>query len=66
MTKLEQIEKSILELSPDELRAFTDWFEEMMEKSFDDAIERDAKSGKLDALMDQAILAHRSGLTRDL
>ena len=41
MTKLEQIEKSILELSPDELRAFTDWFEEMMEKSFDDAIERD-------------------------
>ena len=66
MTKLEQIEKSILELSPDELRAFTDWFKEMMEKSFDDAIERDAKSGKLDALMDQAILAHRSGLTRDL
>ena len=41
MTKLEQIEKSILELSPDELRAFTDWFEEMMERSFDDAIERD-------------------------
>ena len=66
MTKLEQIEKSILELSPDELKAFTEWFEEMMEKSFDDAIERDAGSGKLDALMDQAILEHRSGLSRDL
>jgi hypothetical protein len=38
----------------------------MMEKSFDDASERDAKSGKLDALIDQAKLAHGSGLTRDL
>jgi len=66
MTKLEQIEKSILELSPDELKAFTEWFEEMMEKSFDEAIERDAMSGKLDQLMDEAILENRSGRTRAL
>lgn len=66
MTKLEQIEKSILELSPDELKAFTEWFEELMEKSFDEAIERDAVNGKLDALMDEAIRENRSGRTRAL
>lgn len=66
MTKLEQIEKSILELSPDELRAFTDWFEEMQEQNFDKAIERDVKAGKLDALAEQALSELRSGRTRPL
>lgn len=55
MTKLEQIEKSILELSPAELKAFNEWFQAVMDKRFDDAIEQDANSGKLDALADQAI-----------
>lgn len=66
MTKLEQIEKSVLELSPDELRTFSEWFETMMDKNFDKAIERDAASGKLDALADQALLEFRSGRTRAL
>ena len=66
MTKLEQIEKSILELSPDELKVFTDWFEAMVDKNFDDAVERDARSGKLDEFASQAILEHRSGRSRPL
>ena len=66
MTKLEQIEKSILELSPDELQAFADWFEEMQERSFDDAIERDVKGGKLNTLAEKALSELRSGRTRPL
>lgn len=66
MTKLEQIEKSILELSPDELKVFTNWFEAMVDKNFEEAIERDARSGKLDELASQAILEHRSGRSRPL
>jgi hypothetical protein len=66
MTKLEQIEKSILELSPDELMAFADWFEEMQEQNFDDAIERDAKAGKLNTLAEKALSELRSGRTRPL
>ena len=66
MSKLEQIEKSILELSPDELQAFAAWFEEMQERSFDDTIERDAKSGKLDTLAEKALSELRSGRTRPL
>ena len=66
MTKLEQIEKSVLELSPDELKAFSEWFETMIDKSFDEAIDRDSNGGKLDMLADQAIVELRSGRTRAL
>lgn len=66
MTRLKQIEKSVLELSPEELKAFSEWFETVMEKTFDEAIERDVRSGKLDALADKAILELRSGRTRAL
>jgi hypothetical protein len=66
MTKLEQIERSILELSRDELNSFTDWFEAMMEKRFDDDIEHDALSGKLDSLVDRAIEHSRAGRMRPI
>ncbi|TGQ71498.1 MAG: hypothetical protein E5V49_03725 [Mesorhizobium sp.] len=66
MTKLEQIEKSITELSPEELKAFAAWFEALQSDMWDRRIEADAKSGRLDKFADQALADHRAGRTRPL
>lgn len=54
MTKIEDIEKAIEQLSPAELAKFRLWFEAFEERLFDAKIERDAKAGKLDKLMADA------------
>ena len=47
---IHEIEQSIIELSPNELARFRQWFEEFDAKIWDKQIERDAESGKLTAL----------------
>ncbi|AZO28872.1 hypothetical protein [Mesorhizobium sp. M1B.F.Ca.ET.045.04.1.1] len=66
MTKLEQIEKSVAELSPEDLKAFATWFEELQADMWDKQIEADAKTGRLDKLAAQALADHRAGRTRPL
>ena len=66
MTKLEQIEKSVTELSKEELKAFAKWFEELQADLWDQQIEADAKAGKLDKFADKALADHRAGRTRAL
>ena len=66
MTKLEQIEKSVAELSEDELKAFAKWFEELQADLWDRQIEADAKAGKLDKFAERALAEHRAGRTRPL
>jgi len=66
MTKLEDIEKAIAGLSPDELAKLRAWFEEFDARVFDEKIERDAKSGKLDALAAEARADHAAGRSREL
>ena len=66
MTKLEQIEKSVAELSEDELKAFAKWFEELQAERWDKQIEADAKAGKLDKFAEKALAEHRAGRTRPL
>ncbi|MER8550169.1 hypothetical protein NKJ72_14995 [Mesorhizobium sp. M0045] len=66
MSKLEQIEKSVAELSPEELRAFAAWFEALQADMWDRQIEADAKGGRLDKLAEQALADHRAGRTRPL
>ncbi|HWE17597.1 MAG TPA: hypothetical protein VG758_10510 [Hyphomicrobiaceae bacterium] len=61
VTKIEDIEKAIEQLSAAELAAFRAWFEEFDERVFDEKIERDAKSGKLDKLMAEARANHEAG-----
>ena len=48
MTKLEQIEKTVSELDPKELEAFSAWFEEFQSARWDRQLEKDAASGKPD------------------
>ncbi len=50
MSTVEDIEKAVTNLSPDELARFRRWFEEFDAARFDAKIERDARSGKLDRL----------------
>ena len=66
MTKLEQIEKSVAELSPEELKAFAAWFEALQADMWDRQMEADANAGRLDKLAEQALADHRAGRTRPL
>lgn len=66
MTKLEDIEKAVTELSAEERAKLRVWLEELEERLFDEAIERDAKAGKLDWLADEARAEHKAGRTRPL
>jgi hypothetical protein len=66
MTTAEDIEKAIEQLPPEELARLRAWFEAFDAREFDGAIERDAQAGKLDALADEALAAHRAGRSREL
>jgi hypothetical protein len=66
MSILEDIEKAVAELPPDQLAQFRAWFEEFEAARFDERVGRDAKAGKLDQLADQAIADFRAGRTREL
>ena len=66
MTKLEEMEKAVAGLAPDDLARFREWFDTFDGARFDEKIERDAASGKLDRLADQAIADFRKGRAREL
>jgi hypothetical protein len=62
MTKVEDIEKAIEQLPPEELARLRAWLEEFEARRFDEQIERDAKAGKLDKLIAEARANQRAGL----
>ena len=64
MTTAEDIEKAVEQLAPRELARFRAWFAAFDAEQFDAAIEREA--GKLDAVANEALAAHRAGRSRDL
>ena len=66
MSTIEEIEKAVSKLAPDELVRFRAWFDEFEAARFDEKIERDAKSGKLDRLAEQALADYRAGRAREL
>ncbi len=63
---IEDIEKAVAKLPPKDLARFRAWFEEFEAARFDRKIERDAASGKLDRLADEAIADFRKGRAREL
>jgi len=58
---IEDLEKAIAKLPPDQLAQFRAWFEAFDAARFDEKIERDAKTGRLDRLVDEAIDDLRKG-----
>ncbi len=52
---IEDLEKAVAGLPPDQYAEFRTWFEAFEADRFDRKIERDAQAGKLDRLADAAI-----------
>ena len=66
MSKVEQIEAEIAELSPAEARQVAKWLEELLADEWDRKIAVDAKAGKLDRFVEEALEEHRQGKTTPL
>ncbi len=66
MSKVEQLEVQVSELSPQELARFRAWYSKFDADMWDHQIEQDAASGKLDQLADEALLTHAAGSTKAL
>lgn len=63
---LSKIQQAITELSPQDFARFREWFEEYEARMWDKQIERDAKSGKLDKIVEEAMKDYRAGKAREL
>jgi hypothetical protein len=66
MSKVEEIERRIQALSPEELAQFRAWFLEVDWAAWDRQIEQDVRAGKLDARAEQALRDHATGKTKPL
>jgi len=66
MTKLEKIERDIASLDPADIRKLAEWLAEYQADIWDRQIEADAKAGKLDKLVEQALADHKAGLTKPI
>ncbi len=66
MSTVEEIESAVVQLSPEELSRFREWFERMGNNLWDEQWKNDAKSGKLDAIADRAIQDFKAGRCTEL
>jgi hypothetical protein len=66
MSDVKSIEKAVEALPPAELAEFRRWFAEFDAVAWDDQIEHDAKSGKLDHFASEALADYKSGKAREL
>jgi len=63
---IDDLEKAVSKLAPQDLAKFRAWFEEFDAARFDAKIERDVESGKLDRLAEKAIADLHQGRAREL
>jgi hypothetical protein len=61
MTKFDEIKTAISQLPEAEIARLRDWFAEIDAQKFDEKIERDAATGKLDGLIAKARANHAAG-----
>jgi hypothetical protein len=66
MSTVKQIEAEILKLSPQELSQLADWVLDLDEQRWDDQIEQDIATGKLDFLAQEAQTEFEVGNCRPL
>ena len=66
MNTLNEIERAISQLSPQELAAFRTWFAEFDSAAWDQQLEADVAGGRLDALAQKALQHLREGRCTDL
>jgi hypothetical protein len=65
MHNVDEIEAAILKLSPEEFAKLRDWLVEQDAQRWDEQIEADAKSGRLDELGEKALADLREGRCSD-
>jgi hypothetical protein len=66
MSRVEQIEVQIKELTSEELQSLRAWFAEYDAQIWDRQFEADVHSGKLDRLADDALREHKAGRSTKL
>jgi hypothetical protein len=66
MDDIRSVKKAVEALPPSELGELRRWFSEFDAAAWDDQIEQDAASAKLDALATEALADHLSGSHRAL
>jgi len=66
MMSVETIEEQIAELDNASFSKLRDWFIEFEQSRWDRQIEADSNAGKLDFLINAALVEHQAGKSRDL
>jgi len=66
MSSIEEIEAAVARLSPQELAEFRTWFNRFDAEAWDRQFEKDAVSGRLDALANEALEDLHAGRCTDL
>jgi hypothetical protein len=61
MSDVENLERQVKDLSPEELAAFRKWFFAYDWEAWDRQLEQDVAAGKLDALAEKALRDHAAG-----
>jgi hypothetical protein len=65
MSRIEEIEDAIDCLDPEEFRLVARWVRERERQRWDEQLDRDSSSGKLDLLFEEADKESPGGLLRD-
>ncbi|HYY83996.1 MAG TPA: hypothetical protein VE686_05790 [Beijerinckiaceae bacterium] len=60
MTTVDEIERAVSKLPPEELAAFRAWFERFEAAQLDERIVRDVSAGRLDGMAEDAVAALRA------
>ena len=63
---VKEIEQAIAQLPRSEVTELSRWFEEFQAQMWDEQIERDAKAGRFDELIEQAKARHAAGQCKPL
>jgi hypothetical protein len=63
---VQELEKAVAKLSPQELAEFRAWFQQFDLDEWDRQIARDSEAGKLDKFAEEAIADYKAGRVKEL
>ena len=66
MTTVQLLERKVQKLDRSSLAAFRKWFRRYDSELWDDQIEKDVRSGRLEKFAKQALSEHKRGKTKEL
>jgi len=66
MTTVQLLEHNVRKLDRPNLAVFRNWFRKYDSNLWEEQISRDIRSGKLEKIAKEAILAHKKGKTKEL